>query len=333
MRLATVSLMFAATIAAGACSGSATHQPAAASARGYPVSVQNCGTTVTFDAAPTRAVANDINAAEEMLALGLGPRMIGTFGVRGDGPTGQPIPAEYLAAFAKVPDISDDYFTVEKLVGLRPDFLFAGWNYGLKVGTTSTPDNLAHYGIKTLALSESCAAVQTGLGPITVEDTYRDLSNLGVIFGAQARADEVITRMRTEIATAQARVRGLPPVTVFDYDSGESAPFTAGGLATPTALLALAGGKNVFASLQKSFTSVSWEQVVAADPQCILINDYGTPTAAQKQQFLETSPITRNLTAVKSHCFLTLPYDEITPSPRNAEAVTSLARWLHPGGA
>jgi hypothetical protein len=78
------------------------------------------------------------------------------------------------------------------------------------------------------------------------------------------------------------------------------------------------------------FTSVSWEQVVSKDPQCIIINDYGTPTAAQKQKFLETSPITRNLTAVKNHCFLSLSYDQITPGPRNAPAVTAIAHWLHP---
>jgi ABC-type Fe3+-hydroxamate transport system substrate-binding protein len=56
----------------------------------------------------------------------------------------------------------------------------------------------------------------------------------------------------------------------------------------------------------------------------------GTPTAAQKERFLETDQISKNLTAVKNHCFLTLAYDEVTPSPRNAEAVLSIARWLHP---
>ena len=122
----------------------------------------------------------------------------------------------------------------------------------------------------------------------------------------------------------------LPPVTVFDYDSGTSAPFTGPGLAMPTSLITLGGGTNIFAGLKQSWTSVSWEQVVKANPQCIIINDYGTPTAAQKQHFLETSPITKNLTAVKDHCFLALAYDEVTPGPRNAEAVTAIARWLHP---
>jgi len=136
--------------------------------------------------------------------------------------------------------------------------------------------------------------------------------------------------MQHQVAAAHAKVAGLKPVTVFDYDSGQAAPFTGAGLSIPTALITLAGGTNVFAGLKQSFTSVSWEQVVSKDPQCIIINDYGTPTAAQKEKFLETSPITRNLTAVKHHCFLPLSYDEITPGPRNATAVTAIARWLHP---
>jgi iron complex transport system substrate-binding protein len=122
----------------------------------------------------------------------------------------------------------------------------------------------------------------------------------------------------------------LVPVMVFDYDSGTSAPFTAPGPAMPTALINLAGGTNIFANLTQSWTSVSWEQVVAADPQCIIINDYGTPTAAQKETFLESSPITKNLTAVKNRCFLALSYDEVTRGPRNAAMVVTIARWLHP---
>jgi iron complex transport system substrate-binding protein len=69
---------------------------------------------------------------------------------------------------------------------------------------------------------------------------------------------------------------------------------------------------------------------VKAQPQCIVINDYGTPTAAQKEKFLETSPITKNLPAVKNRCFLALSYDEVTPGPRDAQAVVAIARVLHP---
>ena len=87
----------------------------------------------------------------------------------------------------------------------------------------------------------------------------------------------------------------------------------------PTSLISLGGGTNIFAGLKQSFTTVSWEQVVKDNPQCILINDYSTPTAAQKEKFLETSPITKNLTAVKNHCFLALPYDKSPPAPATAK--------------
>ena len=258
-------------------------------------------------------MSNDINTTEDMLALGLESHMVGDFGVNGDGPAGKPVPSSYLAAFHKVKDISPGYFTLEKLVSLHPDFLFAGWNYGLQAGSNLTPTNLAKYHIDTLALTESCAHVQASKQSVSIEDTYTDLTDLGEIFGVETKANALIASMKAQVAAAQAKVGSLAPVTVFDYDSGTSAPFTGPGLAMPNALITDGGGTNIFAGLKQSWTSVSWEQVVAADPQCIIINDYGTPTAAQKEKFLETSKITKNLTAVKNKCFLSLSYDEVTP--------------------
>jgi iron complex transport system substrate-binding protein len=323
--LAAASGLAACGSSAPATSGSATL------GSGYPVTVTSCGVPVTYDLPPRRAVSNDINTTEDMLALGLQSRMVGDFGAVGDGPVGQPIPPEYQASFKKVRDVSpENYFTLEQLVGLRPDFLFAGWNYGLQVGTNLTPDYLAKFGIKTLVLTESCAHVQPGTNSVSINDTYQDLRNLGAIFDVRARAQKVIAGMRAQVAAARAKIAGLKPVTVFDYDSGEAAPFTGPGLAMPTALISLGGGTNIFGSLKQSWTSVSWEQVVAAQPRCIIINDYGTPTVAQKEKFLETFTASKKLPAVKNHCFLPLSYDEVTPSPRNAQAVVAIARWLHP---
>jgi iron complex transport system substrate-binding protein len=324
--------LLAAACGLAACGGAApAASGSAASGSGYPVTVTSCGVPVTYKSAPKRAVANDINTTEDMLALGLESRMVGTFGAVGDGPAGQPIPAQYRAGFAKVRDVNpDNYFTLEQLVALRPDFLFAGWNYGLQVGTNLTPTYLSKFGIKTLVLTESCAHVQSATGSVSINETYQDLRNLGAIFDVRTRAQKVIAGMQAQVAAARAKIAGLKPVTVFDYDSGEPAPVTGPGLAMPTALLSLGGGTNIFASLKQSWTTVSWEQVVAAKPQCIIINNYGTPTAAQKEKFLESFADSKNLPAVKDRCFLPLSYDEVTPSPRNAEAVVAIARWLHP---
>jgi iron complex transport system substrate-binding protein len=331
-RLMALALLAGLALAGCGSSTSSTTATTASTGGGkhYPVTINNCGTPITFDSAPTRAVSNDINTTEDMLALGLGHSMVGTFGVTGDGPVAEPVPKQYLAAFHAVRDVSPEYFTLEPLVGLHPDFLFAGWNYGLQQGTSLTPQGLAKYGVKTLALTESCAHVQPGKQQVSIENTYQDLTNLGAIFNVSARASALVGQMKTQITDVRAKVASLPSVSVFDYDSGTSAPFTAPGLATPTALIELAGGSNIFASLKQSWTSVSWEQVIARKPQCIVVNDYGTPTWQQKEQFLKTDPASRNLPAVRDGCIIHLAYDQVTPSPRNAEAVLAIARLLHP---
>jgi iron complex transport system substrate-binding protein len=318
------------TTSASSASATTTQTTAAAAAPShYPVTVSNCGTPLTFDSAPTRAVSNDINTTEDMLALGLEHSMVGTFGVTGDGPVNQPVPTQYEAGFKEVRDVSSNYFTLEPLVGLRPDFLFAGWNYGLQVGTPLTPARLGKFGIKTLALDESCAVVEPSRKSVSVDETYTDLANLGAIFDVPQRASAVIKQMKAQIAAVQQKVAGLKPVTVFDYDSGNP-PVTGPGLSMLTPLVALAGGTNIFASLKESWTNVSWEQVVKAQPQCIIINDYGTPTWQQKLKFLRSFPASRDLPAVRNNCIIHLAYDEVTPSPRNAEAVLAIAKLLHP---
>jgi iron complex transport system substrate-binding protein len=329
--VAAVALL-AAGGALAACASSTPTASSSAHTSAYPVTVSSCGVSVTYKSAPKRAVSNDINTTEDMLALGLEPHMVGTFAAVGDGPVDAPaIPAVYQAGFKTVRDVSpDNYFTLEQLVGLHPDFLLAGWNYGLQAGTNLTPTYLSKFGIKTLVLTESCAHVQSGTSPVSINETYQDLRNLGEIFNVRARAQQVISGMQAEVAAARAKIAGLKPVKVFDYDSGQSAPVTGPGLSMPTALISLGGGTNIFGSLKQSWTSVSWEQVVAAQPQCIIINDYSTPTVAQKEKFLETFSASKNLPAVKNRCFLPLSYDEVTPGPRNAEAVMAIARWLHP---
>ncbi len=52
-------------------------------ATNYPVTVQSCDRSVTFNAAPQRAVSNDVNLTKMMVALGLQPHMVGYSGITG----------------------------------------------------------------------------------------------------------------------------------------------------------------------------------------------------------------------------------------------------------
>ena len=299
----------------------------------YPVTVESCGHSATFDEAPTRAVATDVNMVEDMLALDLGDRLVGTFAVGDDT---HPIGAQYRDAWDQIEHISEDYPELEPLVALNPDFVFSGWSWGLVEAKNTTPDNLATYGINTYILAESCdwgPAVPTG-DATGMDTTYTDLYNLGQIFGVPEKADQVIEDMKGQIAAVQARIQGTTPKTVFLYDAGDAVPFTVGSLGVPHDLITLAGGTNVFADLERSWTEGTWEDVVAAQPDCIILNDYGGSSessgAAWKENFLRTSPITSALPAVQDDCILTVAFGALAPGPRNVEAVEAIARLLHP---
>ena len=297
-----------------------------ASATTYPVTIRSCNRDVTFAGPPQRAISNDVNLTGMMIALGLKDRMVGYTGVSGWN-TGT---AELKQALGTLRELSKEYPSVETLVGANADFYFAGWNYGMKVGGDLTPATLAPLGIKVYELTESCAHVMKR-PPASLGDVYRDLANLGKIFDVENRADTLIKDMQTKIQTLSSKAAGDgKPISVFVYDSGEDRPFTAGREAIPTALIAAAGGRNVMDDLDDSWTRVNWETVVARNPQAIVIVDYGSVTAAQKEAFLRNNPALNQMDAVKNNRFIVLPYDDATPGVANVRAIATIAKGLHP---
>ncbi len=290
-----------------------------APALAFPVTVQSCNRQVTFDAAPTRAIANDVNLVEMMLALGLQDRMVGYTGVSG----WKTLDAELREGVAELPELSAQYPTREVLLGAEADFFFAGWNYGMKVGGEVTPETLEPLGIKTYELTESCIFV----GPkakASMQDMYDDLLNLGRIFGVEDRAQALVDGYKAQMAEITGGVDRSTPLRVFVYDSGDEAPFTAGAYAIPTALIEAAGGRNIMDDLDKSWATVAWEPVVERNPEVIVIVNYGDVTAEQKIAFLETNPAFAGIDAVKNDRYVVLEYVEATPGPRNILAVEKL---------
>jgi iron complex transport system substrate-binding protein len=285
----------------------------------FPVTVQSCNREVTFDAAPSRAIANDVNLIEMMLTLGLRDQMVGYTGVSG----WKTLDEELRQGIAELPELSAQYPTREVLLGAEPDFFFAGWNYGMKVGGEVTPETLEPLGIKTYELTESCIFV----GPkakSSMQDMYADLLNLGTIFGVGDRAQALVAGYEARIAEVTATVDRTTPLRVFVYDSGDETPFTAGAYAIPTALIEAAGGRNIMDDLDKSWATVAWEPVVERNPEVIVIVNYGDVTAEQKIAFLESNPAFANIDAVKNDRYVVLEYVEATPGPRNIRAVEKL---------
>jgi iron complex transport system substrate-binding protein len=291
----------------------------ATTAMAYPVTVKSCDRDVTFDAAPVRAISNDVNLTEMMLVLGLRDRMVGYTGISG----WKTLDAEMREGVAELPELSSKYPTKEVLAGAEADFFFAGWNYGMKVGGEVTPETLEPLDIKVYELSESCIHI----GPkarSSMDDMYSDILNLGKIFGVEVRAEGLVSGWKARLAAATSGVDRSAPLRVFVYDSGEEAPFTAGAYAMPTALIEAAGGKNIMDDLEKSWAEIGWESVVERNPEVVVIVNYGDVTAEQKIAFMKGNPAFANIDAVRNDRFVVLEYVEATPGPRNIAAVEKL---------
>jgi iron complex transport system substrate-binding protein len=295
-------------------------------AQAEPVTVKSCNREVTFDKVPERAISNDVNLTEMMLALKLQDHMVGYTGVSG----WKTLDEKLREGVKQLPELSAKYPTKEVLLNADADFYFAGWNYGMKVGGEVTPETLAPLGIKVYELTESCIHIMQKAKP-TMDDMFVDMINLGKIFRVEDRAEKLVAGYRKQLADLQAKINKTEtPTRVFVYDSGEQKPFTSGRFGIPTAMIEAAGGINIMDDVQKSWTEVSWEPVIERNPQVIIIVNYGTVTAEQKVDFLRKNPAFQNIDAVKNNRFVVLDYVEATPGPRNIDAIARLSTALHP---
>lgn len=299
----------------------------AASAADFPVTVESCGTPVTFSAPPRRAIINDLNMAEMAFALHLQDRIVGLTGISG----WYKMTPDFRQAMGAIPELAPKYPSLETLLAAEPDFFFAGWNYGMKVGGEVTPATLAKYGVKTFVLSESCVFTAAHKKKATMDLLYGDVLTLGRIFGKRNEAQTLVEGWKQRLSALPKPATGARPLKVFVYDSGEDKPFTSGRYAMPTAIIEAAGGKNAMEALDISWGTTSWENVAASEPDVIILLDYQTGSGADALRcVLENHPLMKLTPAVKQGRYLKLQYAELTPGPANIAAVEKLARMLYP---
>lgn len=301
-----------------------------ASAADFPVTIESCGTPVTFTAPPKRAIINDLNMSEMAFALHVQDRIIGLTGISG----WYKMTPEFKRQMGTIPELAPKYPSLETLLAAEPDFFFAGWNYGMKVGGDVTPQTLSKYGIKTFVLSESCVFTRADKKKATMDLLYSDVLTLGTIFGKQRDAQALVSGWKKRLSDLPQPAPGARPLKVFVYDSGEDKPFTSGKYAMPTAIIEAAGGKNVMDTLDISWGTTSWESVAATEPDLIILLDYQTGSGADAlRHTLEHHPLMALTPAVRHHRYLKLQYAELTPGPANVHAVEKLAQALYPAAA
>ena len=75
------------------------------------------------------------------------------------------------------------------------------------------------------------------------------------------------------------------------WDSGDQTPSVGGAGGGPAVVMDAVGVSNAFADRDASWVKVSWEQVVAADPDVIVTVDAAWDPADKKRAYLEADPV------------------------------------------
>ena len=115
---------------------------------------------------------------------------------------------------------------------------------------------------------------------------------------------------------------------VLDSFIGEKV-FTAGKANIETAYIASAGGANVFGDREKTWGAVTVEDIVAANPDFIIIHDYKGSSFDDKVAALKENPELKYLDCVRNECFIKLSLENVMPGMRSAVTVETIAQAMY----
>lgn len=272
---------------------------------------------VKVDTPREKAVTLSQFMTEMLLALDLGDKMIGTALLD------NPILPEFEDAYNKIPELQigeGHSVAKEGFMALGADFV-SGWDSSISEQTTGSPDELMEKGTTPfMAKSYDPDA--------TVETVYEDFELLGKIFDVEDKATEVINKMKSDIQSVTDKlddVKEEDRVKMMVYDSGENDAMVVGsGLAND--LISLAGGNNIFGQdATKPYINVSWESIVAENPEVILITDFmaGQPVQ-EKIDFLKAHPALKDVAAIKNDKLYVVELADLSPGIRNAKLIEQM---------
>jgi iron complex transport system substrate-binding protein len=318
-RAALATLALTAVLPLAACGGGDGARAAssdAASSGGYPVTVDNCGFELTVDAAPEQIVTIKSSTTEMLLALGLRDRLVGAAFLDG------PIPDEYGG---DVPVLSDKVPGQEAVLGTGADFVYAGWESNFAPDGAGERESLDALGVGTYVSPSACKEEGYQPDPLTFDTVFDEITEAGDVFGVPEAAADLVEKQRADLAQVDPDPAGR---TALWYSSGDDIPYVGAGIGAPQMIMDAVGLTNIAADVHDTWTSMGWEEIVAADPDVIVLVDASWNTAESKIEKLKANPATAQLSAVQADRFLTVPFAGSEAGVRNVAAAQDLAEQL-----
>lgn len=286
----------------------------AAFAAEYPVTLDNYGREVTIADRPEKVLTLGPNCTELFAALGLGDLVIGRSLINHSrGPLD-----EYADAVNAIPELNYASATREAIISSGADFIYAlDWEIG---DAGCNIEEVATYGMDVYVNSAT-----------TLEQQYQEILDVGTIFGVEEAAQAFVDDQKARIQAVADKLAGVEPVKVLVYDSGNDGVFTCSGINFESLLVGLAGGENLFGDLtEKQWVTVSYEEVLAREPDVILIHDYDSPSVEEKIAEIKSNPTLSLLECVQNDRFAVITLESVLPGNRMAYAVESMAADFYP---
>ncbi|GGJ93045.1 ABC transporter substrate-binding protein [Pseudomonas matsuisoli] len=319
-------------LAAALCLSSA----AMAAPTQYPLSIENCGQTLTFAQAPENAVTIGQAGTEMLYELGVGERLAGTslwF---------NPVLPRFAEQNARVERLADNDPSFESVIGKRPGLVAVQfeWMVGPQ-GVVGTREQFHELKIPTYILPSDCegkdnlvGADGTRLQAFNIESLYKSVDQLAQIFDVQDKGQELIADYRKRVQAAAQRVaahEGDPLSAVFWFSSAdlEIDPYVAGRQGVADSMLTTLGMQNIIDS-NEEWPTVGWETIAKASPDILIIarmdrRRFPADDYEKKLAFLKQDPVTRNMDAVKNDRIVIMDADAMQASIRYIDGLEQLA--------
>ena len=171
-------------------------------------------------------------------------------------PVGVSSYSDYPPEAAKIEQVSSwQGMNLERIVALKPDLVLA-WRGG---NAERQVNQLSSLGIKVIWVETS-----------TIEDIIATLRQLAQWSPQPEKARQAAQKMQDEYQTLKARYASGPKKRVF-LQFGANPLFTTSKGSIQDQVLTLCGGENIFAASRVPWPQVSREQVLARQPQAIVI--------------------------------------------------------------
>lgn len=281
-----------------------------------PLTLSNCGVTVTFDAPPERVVTIKSTSTEMLLALGLGDRIVGTAFQDG------PVPDEWVEDAAALPVLAERMPSEEVVLEVEPDLVYAGWESAFSPDAAGDRAELASLGVNTYVQPAACQSAEQP-ARLDFDEIFDEIAEVAAIFDVDATA--LLDEQRAQLAEIVPNDAGL---TAFWWSSGTDTPYVGGGIGAPQLLLDTNGLTNIAGDVALTWTPFSWESVLDADPDVLVLVDASWNSAQKKIDYLHSNPATANLTAVIHERFIVLPFASTEGGVRTVSAAASIAEQL-----